>query len=207
MVVSHDDNDHSGGALSVLGAVPVDWFASPLAEKNTVRQAAGARARACQAGQSWDWDGVRFEFLHPAAADYAKFADTPDNAQSCVLKITAQGHAMLLPADIERDVETRLLTQVPKALQSEVLVAPHHGSQTSSSERFIAAVAPRIVIFPVGYRNRFRHPAAEVVQRYAQTGAQMLRTDESGAIRVRIGAGGAHAETYRQMHPRYWHGR
>ena len=207
MVVSHDDSDHSGGALSVIHAVPVDWLASPLAQNNTVRQAAGARARPCQAGQAWEWDGVRFEFLRPAAADYAHFADTPDNAQSCVLKIIAQGHGMLLPADIERDIEARLLAEQPQALKSDVLVAPHHGSQTSSSPRFIAAVAPRIVIFPVGYRNRFRHPAQEVVQRYAESGAQLLRTDESGAIRVRIGADGAHAETYRQMHPRYWYGR
>ena len=207
MVVSHDDSDHSGGALSVLAAVPVDWLASPLAQKNAVRDAAGARARPCQAGQAWEWDGVRFEFLHPAATDYAVFAQTPDNAQSCVLKITSHGHAMLLPADIERDVEARLLAQAPPALKSDILVAPHHGSQTSSSARFIAAVAPATVIFPVGYRNRFRHPAQEVVERYRQSGAQLLRTDDGGAVEVDISADGVHTGTYRQAHPRYWYGR
>ncbi|HEY4373301.1 MAG TPA: DNA internalization-related competence protein ComEC/Rec2 [Burkholderiales bacterium] len=204
MVVSHDDSDHSGGALSVLSAVPVGWMASPLQAKNAIAQAAGARARRCIAGQAWEWDGVRFEFLHPAPEDYVHLSDLPDNAQSCVLKITAHGHGVLLPADIERDVEARLPAS---ALKSEVLVAPHHGSQTSSSPRFIAAVAPATVVFPVGYRNRFRHPAPEVVERYRESGAQLLRTDSGGAVMIDIDAGGARTRLYRETQARYWYGR
>lgn len=206
MVVSHDDSDHSGGALSVLQAVPVNWLASPLPAQHAIAQTAGARHRRCIAGQAWEWDGVRFEFLHPGEADYAHQAELPDNAQSCVLRISAQGHAVLLPADIERDVEARLAAR-PGQLRSEVLVAPHHGSQTSSSPRFIAAVAPSTVVFPVGYRNRFRHPAQEVVERYRESGAQLLRTDSGGAVTLTVGAAGVQARLYRAAHPRYWYGR
>jgi competence protein ComEC len=207
LVVTHDDIDHSGGALSVLNAVPVTWVASPLKPTHPINQAAGARARRCEAGQSWDWDGVHFEMLHPAQADYAHLAALPDNAQGCVLKISAQGRSVLLPADTERDVEARLVAQQPALLKSDVLVAPHHGSRTSSSGPWIAAVQPAAVIFPVGYRNRFHHPAADVVQRYVQSGARLWRTDEQGAISVRLGAGGLAIEDYRSAHPRYWYGR
>jgi competence protein ComEC len=95
----------------------------------------------------------------------------------------------------------------PQSLRSDVLVAPHHGSQTSSTPRFIAAVQPAWVIFPVGYRNRFRHPSPEVVERYRGSGAQLLRTDEGGAISLRLSAAGIEAGSYRARHARYWYGR
>jgi competence protein ComEC len=207
MLVSHDDDDHSGGALSVLEAVPVGWLASPLSGAHPIVATAGGRARPCQAGQQWEWDNVRFEILHPLASDYANFASARDNAQSCVLKITAHGRGMLLPADAERDVEARQLRTQAAALRSDVLVAPHHGSQTSSTAPWVAAVGAATVIFPVGYRNRFRHPAQEVVERYRESGAQLLRTDQGGAIAVRIDAAGVRTESYRLSHPRYWYGR
>ena len=207
MLVSHDDSDHSGGALSVLEAIPVEWLASPLSATHPVTQAAAGRTRPCQAGQQWEWDGVRFEILHPQAADYAGFAATRDNAQSCVLKITAHGQGVLLPADIERDIEARLLDQQPQALRSTLLIAPHHGSRTSSTAAWLAAVRPDTVIFPVGYRNRFHHPADEVVQRYRASGTQLLRTDESGAVSVKIGAAGIETQAYRDTRARYWYGR
>jgi competence protein ComEC len=92
-------------------------------------------------------------------------------------------------------------------LRSDVLVAPHHGSQTSSSAPWIAAVQASTVIFPVGYRNRFRHPAAEVVERYEASGATLLRTDTMGAVTVRLGANGISTTAFRAQKPRYWHGR
>lgn len=206
MVVSHDDNDHTGGALSVLEAVPVDRLGSSLPASHAIMAAAGRHARRCEAGQRWEWDGVRFEFLHPQAADYDNAA-ARDNSQSCVLKITAHGRSLLLPADAERDVEERQLRTMAALLRSDVLVAPHHGSQTSSTAPWVAAVNASTVIFPVGYRNRFRHPAAEVVERYQQSGARLLRTDTMGAVSVRLGAGGIATSSYRAEKPRYWHGR
>ncbi len=207
LIVTHDDIDHSGGALSVIRAVPVAWVASPLPAGHPIIRAAGTRARACKAGQSWDWDGVHFELLHPSDADYAHLAALPDNAQGCVLKISAQGRSVMLPADIERDVEARLVAQQRDVVKSDVLIAPHHGSRTSSSVPWIAAVRPATVVFSVGYRNRFHHPAADVVERYRLRGTQLLRTDELGALSVHLGATGIAIESYRAAHPRYWHGR
>jgi competence protein ComEC len=205
MVVSHDDSDHSGGALSTLRAVPAAWLASPLPDDHPVAAGAPARRR-CLAGDAWTWDGVRFEFLHPGAADYAQLAALRDNARSCVLRITAHDRRVLLPADIERDVETRLSSR-PEQVRSEVLLVPHHGSRSSSTPEFIAAVAPRFAIVAAGYRNRFRHPAAEVVERYQASGARLLRTDRDGAVKVVLGADGIAASTWRGERSRYWEGR
>ena len=206
MVVSHDDLDHSGGALSMLRAMPVAWLASPLAPAHVIAATASA-ARRCERGKAWIWDDVHFELLHPPAADYERLDTLKDNSRSCVLAITAHGRRALLTADIERDVEARLLTAADLSLKSELLVVPHHGSKTSSTAEFIAAVAPSIAVVPVGYRNRFRHPAPEVIERYRQSGAQVLRTDQSGAVTARIGASGIAMESWRGVRPRYWQGR
>jgi competence protein ComEC len=84
---------------------------------------------------------------------------------------------------------------------------PHHGSRTSSTPAFIAAVGAPEVVIPVGYRNRFRHPKADVVERYAVTGANLWRTDRDGALRVSLSEGGATLGAWRTEHRRYWHGR
>jgi len=84
-----------------------------------------------------------------------------------------------------------------------VLLVPHHGSRTSSTAEFIAAVAPRFAIVPVGYRSRFGHPNAEVLERYRVAGAQIVRTDLDGAVAVRMGAG-LELERERHRRARYW---
>ena len=215
MIVTHDDIDHSGGALSVLQGMPVDWLASPLAPTHPVVQAA-AVSRRCIAGENWGWDGVRFETLHPRAEDYAKLSAVADaspakrapkdNATSCVLRISAHGHSVLLSADIEADVE-QVLVSSAAPLKSDVLIAPHHGSKTSSTPAFLAAVMPDTIVIPVGYRNRFRHPAPEVLERYRQSGAQLLRTDAMGAVTLRFTRDGILSSTQRTEQPRYWHQR
>ncbi|MFN0164569.1 MAG: DNA internalization-related competence protein ComEC/Rec2 [Burkholderiales bacterium] len=205
MIVSHDDNDHSGGAISTMQAVVPDWLASPLPDDHPVAAVAPARRR-CLAGDIWQWDGVSFEFLHPSVQDYARLGKISDNSRSCVLRITAHGRSALLPADIERDVETRLATD-PERIKSTVLVVPHHGSRSSSTPDFISAVAPEIAIVAAGYRNRFRHPAPEVVERYAARGTRLLRTDQGGAVRVDFTNDGIATRTWREERPRYWTGR
>jgi competence protein ComEC len=158
----------------------------------------------CAAGQGWDWDGVRFEMLHPAAGSYAVDA-LKSNDRSCVLKIiTAQG-AVLLTGDIEARSEQELIAHSPVKLRADVLVAPHHSSRTSSTAEFVAAVQPRWVVLPVGYRNRFGHPREEVLERYRAVGAQALRTDSAGAVLVRLGGEGAGVEGYRGLRQRYWY--
>lgn len=203
MIVTHADSDHSGGALSVLQAVPVDWLVSSLNEDHPVQLAVSSRRR-CRAGDSWQWDGVRFDMLHPLEQSY----DHPrlrNNALSCVLKITTSHGSVLLPGDIEKKSERQLLSREAGRLSATVLVAPHHGSKTSSTQAFIREVDPRLVIFTVGYRNRFGHPKDEVMERYRMLGSRLLRSDYDGAILLRFANNHVAVETWRERRRRYWH--
>lgn len=206
LVVTHQDNDHSGGAEAVLTGIPVAEVRSSLSQNHPARLIAGARHQPCVAGQTWDWDGVRFTMLHPGrAADDSPGSKSNDVA--CVLRVEAAGLSALLTSDIEAVSEAGLLQGQAGQLASDVLVVPHHGSRSSSTAAFIAATQPRWVIFPVGYLNRFRHPNAQVWARWAATGASMWRTDAAGAVSVHMAPGGPRIETARATAPRYWHGR
>ena len=203
LVVSHDDVDHTGGALSVLQALPVYWMLTSLPDMDPLPLMA-ERAFRCFAGQHWQWDGVRFEVLYPARASYDD-ASFKDNDRSCVVRIEAQGGSVLLPADIEQRGESALVQAAPAALRATVLVAPHQGSRTSSSADFVERVSPDVVIFPVGYRNRFGHPHETVVDRYRALGSRIYRTDRDGALTVTIRtAGSLRVEPYRGIYRRYW---
>ena len=202
VIVSHADFDHSGGAISVLDSVPVDWLDSSLPEDHPIRTHA-QQSLACYAGQSWEWDGVRFEMLHPELSSYRN-EKLKTNARGCVLKITSRYGAVLLPADIEKPSEQELLRRSPEQLRAEVLVAPHHGSKTSSTEIFLRQVQPKTVIFTVGYRNPFGHPKAEVVERYEMLGSKIYRSDFDGAVTIDFDSSGVTAQPYRLEHRRYW---
>jgi competence protein ComEC len=204
MVVSHRDTDHSGGALSLLRQWPVDWVGSSLEAAHPVVLAA-PRHHPCQRGEQWQWGGVGFEWLHPGGEPAPARAPSA-NARSCVLRIVAPAATVLLAGDIEAAQESRLMALFgPRTLRADVLLAPHHGSATSSSPAFLAAVAPRWAVFQVGYRNRFGHPAARVLQRYQQAGVGILRSDHDGAITIRLRAGHAPViERARRDSLRYW---
>ena len=195
VVLSHQDSDHVGGALSVLETFEVGALASSLGAAHPLNGLAPS-ARLCARGERWEWDGVRFEFLHPVAGRVAPRR----NDRSCVLRIAAGGRAMLLTGDIERSAEAELAGHEVK---SDVLLVPHHGSRTSSSREFIAAVAPSAAIVPVGYRSRFGHPSDEVLARYRDAGVRLLRTDLDGAIVTKLGTQMS-IETERQRRARYW---
>jgi competence protein ComEC len=202
LVVSHSDLDHVGGALTLIEGLPVDRVSSSLGPGHAVVRAAREHRR-CMAGQRWEWDGVVFEMLQPTLASY----DDPAlkaNARSCTMRISAQGRAILLAADIEAAQEAALVHGDPHALRADVLLAPHHGSGTSSTPAFLAAVQPSIGVFQVGYRNRYRHPKKEVFERYGDLNIQRLRTDESGAITFEFGSQIRTSE-HRQEHARYWY--
>jgi competence protein ComEC len=201
MVVSHSDTDHTGGALAVLGEVKVGWLASSLLAGHPVVRAA-PRHLHCAAGQTWEWDGVRFEMLHPAAASYADPKPKP-NARSCTLKVTNGRASMLLAGDIEAAQEAALVTTNAAGLRADVLLAPHHGSGTSSTQAFLLAVQPKLGVFQVGWRNRYKHPKKEVYERYGQLGIGRLRTDELGALSLEFD-GKVEAQAYRRQHARYW---
>ncbi|RFC39992.1 MAG: competence protein ComEC [Candidatus Nitrotoga sp. CP45] len=202
LILTHDDNDHTGGALSILQGIPVDWLSSSLAANHPLLQHASNTQR-CMDGQAWEWDGVRFEVLHPTAESYAE-EKVRDNNRSCVLKISTGKNSVLLAADIEKDSEWRLLKQHEEELPATILVVPHHGSKTSSVNAFIAAVHPRYAVFTVGYRNRFGHPKEEIVERYRAMGSELLRSDKDGAIVVEMDTQNVSVERYRKSHARYW---
>ena len=203
LVVSHDDRDHSGGAASVLEAIPVGVLWSSLSPDHAVLEAAAWRAP-CRAERKWLWDGVAFEFLHPQE-DIPVGRAARANNRSCVLRIEAPGGRVLLAGDIERAAEHELLRRAPGLLRAEVLLVPHHGSATSSAREFVRQVAPRYAVFTVGYRNRFGHPREDVLARYREAGSELLRTDAAGAIRLRFEPGNLQVDAERDRARRYWH--
>jgi competence protein ComEC len=194
-VITHEDIDHLGGALTVLETMHVHALMSSLPREHPLNTLVPAAAR-CTAGMHWEWDGVRFTFLHPQAGQ----PSARRNNQSCVLRVEAGGASALLTGDIERAAEAAL---AQRTVRADVLLVPHHGSRTSSTAEFIAAVAPRWAIVPAGYRNRFGHPAREVLERYRTAGVRVLRTDLDGAITVALG-GTVSVTAERALRARYW---
>jgi len=202
VIVTHADNDHSGGVASVLDAVPVRWMASSLAEDH-VLHGSNDRSIRCFAQQQWEWDGVLFEMLHPGWESY-DLVRRKSNDRSCVLRITAHGRRILLAGDIEMRSERELLLRDASRLRAEILVVPHHGSTTSSTPEFVAAVAPEVAVFTSGYRNRFGHPRPDVLQRYIDIGSRLLRSDHHGAVQFEINADGVGMRIEREVRRRYW---
>ncbi|MYM26021.1 DNA internalization-related competence protein ComEC/Rec2 [Duganella sp. FT135W] len=202
MVISHSDTDHSGGALSLLNGVNTGWVLSSLPTQHAIVQAARQHVR-CAAGQQWTWDGVRFDVLHPQAGSYADNTLKP-NARGCTLKITAGGKSILLAGDIEAAQEAELVRR--GGLQADVLLAPHHGSGTSSTPAFLQAVQPQAAIFQVGHRNRYHHPKQEVYDRYGTMQIQRYRTDQTGALTLEFDET-IRISSWRSTHARYWQGR
>ncbi len=179
MMISHGDNDHIGGAASVLQAIPTQQVLSSVPAK------LGARAAYCYKGQSWRWDGVLFQVLWPLKGQpYA------DNNSSCVLRVKIGAEHILLTGDIQAVTEQSLLQQDASSLPATVLVAPHHGSNSSSIEPFVAAVHPSDVIFATGAYNRFHFPAPRVVSRYQNIRAKLYNTATDGAVTVQINSNG-----------------
>ena len=203
LIVTHHDIDHAGGAASVVENFEVDALWSSLPRAHPLLSTV-ADTKPCRSGVEWEWDGVRFALLHPAAGDPAP---RKVNDLSCVLRIAAGARSMLLTGDIERASEALLVTRAAQHLRADVLLMPHHGSKTSSSSEFLATVRPEFAVAPVGYRNRFNHPNADVLERYAALQTKVLRTDRDGAITVRIGAAGLSIESQRERARRYWHAR
>ncbi len=198
IVISHQDSDHSGGAPAVMAMQPQADVLTSIAPEHPLQQL-GVMQR-CERGQSWMWDGVRFEVLHPSASDYER--KLKPNALSCVLRVSAsravvaqtdaaldhasakapppaQGTA-LLAGDIEAAQEQDLL-QSGQALQADWLLVPHHGSATSSTQDFLNAVDPNVAIVQAGYRNRFGHPRPDVLRRYNDLGVLVVQTPRCGA--------------------------
>lgn len=205
LVVSHNDNDHSGGLLAVADALSPSWMLSSLPTDAVPLHV--RRHSPCQTGQRWQWDGVVFEMLYPDLTSMRQ-VDLQDNNRSCVLKISSRYGSVLLAGDIEKRAEASLLNAAEGRLAADVLLVPHHGSRTSSTPAFVTAVRPAIALYAVGYRNRFGHPKAEVIARYHTVGAQDYRSDRDGAILLDFfEANGIVVHRWRQQSMRYWYAR
>lgn len=195
LMVSHGDLDHQGGMQSIAAAMPVTRVLAGPSVRSRLPQ-----LQRCRRGQRWSWDGVEFEVLHPASMDYRH-----DNDSSCVLRVVAAGGSALLTGDIQSDGEVTLLAA--GLAPADIVIAPHHGSRTSSTADFVSATRPALVLFPTGYRNRWGFPRQDVVQRWRAAGAQTLSTPDSGAIEVRVSAGGVEPpRQFRLEQRRYWRG-
>jgi competence protein ComEC len=221
LVVSHADLDHVGGVRSLLLALPVTVsYASFDLPRYLRREAAlgfdgkplpaipalaaarlpGANRR-CARGLSWRQDGVSFEFLHPASvAEAARAKDR--NADSCVLRVQGRHHALLLTGDIGGAQEKIL---APGVAPTDVVLAAHHGSVTSSVLPWVRALGPAHVVAQMGYRNRFGHPSPEVQARWLRAGAWFWRNDLDGAVVAESSAAGLRLFAQRDMAGRYWH--
>lgn len=203
LVLSHRDSDHTGGAAAVLAASPGAQLLSSLEPTHALLQGRHETAQRCEAGQQWDWDGVRFEVLHPQVPDYVAPRLKP-NALSCVLRVSNPRTAALLVGDIEAAQEAQLLQHVPApSLRADVLLVPHHGSKTSSTAGFLAAVRPQLALVQAGYLNRFGHPAQPVLARYEAQGVQVVGNVNCGAATWRSNEPAA-VQCERMRHRRYW---
>ncbi len=192
VVISHGDNDHAGGFESVRRVIPTGQSSTPQGSPV-------ATDSACVAGQSWQWDGVRFGFLHP----------TPHfpylgNEAGCVLRIETRHGAALLTGDIGDVIERELVRREPAGLRADVVLAAHHGSGGSSDPAFVAATGARLALVSAGFDNRFGHPRASTVTRWQRSGAEVLNTANSGAIRLWLGAQGLQVRERRASRARLW---
>ncbi|TZF89672.1 DNA internalization-related competence protein ComEC/Rec2 [Cognatilysobacter lacus] len=192
MVVSHADMDHVGGLPTVRREVPSADLQAPPGS-------GVPGSRPCVAGQSWRWDGVRFAFLNPPP-------DLPyvANDSSCVLRIESAHGTVLLTGDISHMVESRLVADDPASVRADIVFVAHHGSRHSSDEAFVRATGAREAVFSTGHANRFHHPNDDVVARWAASGARLWNTADTGAVTLRLEAGGPHAFAWRARHGRLW---
>lgn len=202
LIVSHDDIDHAGGAQSIVRQLAVHSLFSSMDATHPL--GAHSLHQRCAAGQGWQWDGVRFQFVHPQPdTSYRE-----DNARSCVLLIQGEGGASLLTGDIPAAQEADLIARedLSRWGRLQVLMVPHHGSKTSSSQGFLQTLMPQLAIAQMGYRSRFGHPHPKVAARYRELGIPMLRTDLDGAVDVLVRRDGQLAVTaQREARRRYWH--
>jgi competence protein ComEC len=201
VMLSHRDSDHSGGIKSVLAMHPKASFLSSIENAHELRVLRPTQR--CVAGQKWQWDGVDFAVLHPSAADYE--LPQKSNAMSCVLRISTPQVSALLVGDIELAQEARLVSdQQNNSMKSTILLVPHHGSKTSSSASFLEAVQPQFAVVQAGYRNRFGHPAASVMERYNERNIKVIDTAHCGAL-LWESSDSSKTLCQREIAKRYWH--
>lgn len=213
LVVSHADMDHVGGTRAILMAFPVRQTFSSFDLKAHLARESRLLGRPepryplvmsrCQYGQIGRLDGVDFQFLWPLpGASVAVRRSSARNAVACVMRVSGSRHSALLSADIGADQEAGLVAR--QLMATDVVVAPHHGSNRSSSPGFVRALGASHVIYQCGLGNRYGHPDKAVVARWRDAGAENWRTDRDGALTIVSSPDGLSVKAERHAHPRYW---
>ena len=187
LVLSHGDNDHAGGASKLIDAFPGVKVITDLVEFSDIN---------CRP-KKLSWYGLDIEILAPKLAKGG-------NDGSCVVSVSDRYHSLLLPGDIEMRGEWAMLNE-GLVLQSEVLIAPHHGSRTSSTGAFIESVSPELVLFPSGFNNRYGFPKQDVVTRYKLSGSEMLISGKEGQVSVIFKQGEREIKSYRSDLAPFWY--
>lgn len=204
LILSHPSSDHMNGLYHVVQQFHprlLIWNQDRIASASAKGFAALIKANSVMVPPFGELDrrmeigGVIVQILNPPSdfdrrRKHERWRNLNNN--SIALQLTFQGRTILLPGDVEAPAELEMLHKQVPALKSTVLVVPHHGSRTSSSTEFLAAVAPKIAIISCGWRNRFGFPHPEVLARYADVGIRVLRTDINGAVQIRLQAGELH---------------
>jgi competence protein ComEC len=188
LVLTHAHPDHMNGLKAVARNFKIEEFWEAFSPKDN-RAYAELRRRlpnstACRrmfSGLVENIDGVKIEILNPPRAN--PIVSKILNDQSLVLRISYGQTAFLLTSDISKKVEKKLVRS-SQSLQSDLLKSPHHGSNSSSSEEFLTAIAPRFLILTVGAGNRYNLPDPVVIDRYQEIGAKIYRTDLMGAVEI-----------------------
>lgn len=194
LVISHGDNDHKGGMESIIQQKNVIKIMSSMPK--LYKEGLSMR---CLSGQVWEWDQVRFEVLAPAD-DFVG----GKNDNSCVIKVISSHGTMLLTGDIESSAEEWLVDHVAEQLDSDVMIAPHHGSKTSSSMSFLQRVSPQTILIPTGYRNKFHFPHTKVIDRYNTIESNWMNTAEEGALIVQMKDNSIQINSSRKEWGKYW---
>lgn len=199
IILSHADNDHAGGLVSLLSFYPNIPVIAGEAPKT------GIQWRNCHREKAWNWDGVNIEFL--SNGSISQNSHQEGNNASCVLRISNGRFTALLPGDIEKGRELELVKHYRHGLRSDILIVPHHGSQTSSTSPFIRAVNPSHAVVTAGYLNRFNHPHPEVMARYRRFNINLINTSDAGMVSFVVPQAGELQGPllYRQSTPRFWY--
>ncbi|MFV8459643.1 DNA internalization-related competence protein ComEC/Rec2 [Vibrio campbellii] len=197
VIISHFDSDHAGGYPALLENYQPEWIRA----SQSLNDQMSSVVKACTLGEVWQWQSVQFEVLWPP-----KLVNRAYNPHSCVIRIIERdsGFSMLLTGDIEL-VSEWLLAREGEQLQSDVMLVPHHGSDTSSITPFIEAVSPKLAIASLAKGNQWGMPSESVIQRYLQSGSAWLDTGESGQITITIDQEGWHYHTIREEQGRQWY--
>jgi competence protein ComEC len=192
LVISHTDNDHSGGLSYAQQQLTIKQLDSEISSLPNVEHAR------CESNQRWQWQGIDFHYRHPEINKKVK-----TNNRSCVLQVSNAQCSVLIMGDAERLIEKRLLVSQVKST-AKVLVVGHHGSNTSTSQYLLDKEQFKGAIISNGYANRYGHPHSKVLDRLKQNNVEIYRTDLEGSIELVSDKQGCKISTYRLKNKRFW---